>query len=74
MEGVSVQVSPWLEGMKKAVRFGETIYVSPAMWDLLSHANPAELEHLVANIPVLDLGDIPFPFVRLKDLPSAEAC
>lgn len=28
-------VSDWLDGAKTAVRFGNTIYLSPAMWDLL---------------------------------------
>lgn len=31
------------------------IYVSPAMWELLSNADEKELRHLLANIPLLNL-------------------
>lgn len=35
-------VSPWMDGAKAAVRYGKTIYLSPAMWRLLIHADTQE--------------------------------
>lgn len=37
-----VVVSDWLEGAKEAVRYGRTLYLSPAMWDLLVYADNCE--------------------------------
>lgn len=45
--GFSIKVSKNLEGSKKAVRQGSTIYVSPAMYDLMKHANEVELRQLL---------------------------
>jgi hypothetical protein len=51
--GYWVRAEPYLAGSKRAVRQGRTIHVSPAMWDLMSHAGPGELERLLASIPLV---------------------
>jgi hypothetical protein len=33
-----IVVSDWMDGAKRAVRYGKTIYLSPAMWELLVYA------------------------------------
>lgn len=59
-EGVEVRVSPALIGGKRAVRFGGgPIHVSPAMYDLMRHADPAELRRLMESIEVLNLPAAP---------------
>jgi hypothetical protein len=72
--GFEIRVADYLKGSKKAVRQGNTIFVSPAMWDLMKHASDqAELEHLLSKIelveiPKMDFFDIPMtvtnPFER----------
>lgn len=39
LDGLAVQVSPFMEGQKRAVQINETVYVSPAMYDLMKHAD-----------------------------------
>lgn len=53
--GLRVQVNQYLTGAKTAVRDGNVITVSPAMFDLMKHASPDELKHLLANIPCVNL-------------------
>jgi hypothetical protein len=61
--GYEIQVSKYLEGMKKAVKLNGIIYLSPAMWDLVKHAETQEeLRHLLENIPLVDMGTLPNPW------------
>lgn len=53
LDGFRVQVSEHMVGAKLAVRIGDTIHVSPAMWALMDGASPEELERLLAAIPLL---------------------
>lgn len=63
IDGIAVAVSPSLTGSKTAVRQGNTIIVSPAMWDLLKNAEgPDELAFLMNNITVVTL---PHPLVTV---------
>lgn len=52
---LSIQESPVLAGGKRAVRMGNTLYVSPAMFDLMRHANPEELRRLMESIEMIDI-------------------
>lgn len=57
--GYEIIVDDFLAGTKCAYAFADgVLLVSPAIHDLISHATPAELEGLVAKIPVKEL---PFP-------------
>lgn len=58
--GLGISVSQHLVGSKKAIRQGNTIYVSPAMYDLIKHANPDELKTLLEQIAVLTIPEISF--------------
>lgn len=52
--GVRIAVSNALVGSTKAVQFGDgPIHVSPAMWDLMKHADKAELRRLLESIHVV---------------------
>ena len=53
--GYEVVVNEYLTGSKRAVKLNGKICVSPAMHDLMVNATPEELEHLLRNIPLLDL-------------------
>lgn len=57
--GFNVTVSSALVGSKRAVRMGNTICVSPAMFDLIKHANEDELQRLLAAINVLTIPEPP---------------
>jgi hypothetical protein len=63
--GLRIEASPFLTGQKTAAKVDVTVFVSPAMYDLIKHADEEELKHLLANVPVLDLG--PDPFELRKD-------
>jgi hypothetical protein len=62
LDGFDVQASASLAGSKRAVRMGRTIYVSPAMYDLICHAKGAELERLLGAIRCLKLPEPPSIF------------
>ena len=53
--GFRVRVASALSGGSRAVRQGDVIYVSPAMYDLMSHADEAELERLLQAIRLVTL-------------------
>lgn len=53
--GFSVAVCSALAGSKKAILQGNTVYVSPAMYDLISHASEEELKRILGAIEVLEL-------------------
>lgn len=55
---VEIVVNHNLIGATKALRHNWRIEVSPAMWDLIKHANTDELEKILQSIPVLDLDAI----------------
>lgn len=60
LAGVEIRVSPALAGQKHALRFGDgPIYVSPAMYDLIRHADPDELRRLLEAIHVRNLPPLP---------------
>lgn len=44
---------------EKAYRFGNKIFISPAMMDLIRHAEGAELERLLRAIPLVTIADRP---------------
>lgn len=52
VEGVPIIRHDYMEGCKSAVSTCGSIYVSPAMFDLISHAEGEELTHLLEQIPV----------------------
>ena len=60
--GLSVHASPVLAGGKKAVRRGSKLFVSPAMYDLISHAAPDELKLLLEQIECVNIPETPGPF------------
>ena len=53
--GIAVEVSPLLQGQKRAVRNGDTLYVSDAMWRLMKDATDKELRHLFEHLEFLDV-------------------
>lgn len=57
LAALAVEVSPVMCGAKKAVQSGNTLYVSPAMFHLLSHADQKELQELVETIEVIHIPD-----------------
>jgi hypothetical protein len=62
LHGYRVAVSSALVGSKRAIRMGDTIYVSPAMYDLMKHADQEELQRLLAAIPLLEAPDLFNPY------------
>lgn len=67
--GYNVAVSQSLVGSKKAVKKGRTVYVSPAMHDLLNHAGRDEFKRLLRAIPLLDLGGDDSPSLDIMTVP-----
>lgn len=67
IHGIPIQVERLLIGSKRAIRFGNgPILLSPAMYDLVAHAaDHAELESLLAQIPLLNLPAMPVMFEPL---------
>ena len=63
LNAIPIEECSFMKGCKKAVKANGKIYLSPAMMDLVKHADEDELQHLLANIPLLDFGD----FDPLKD-------
>lgn len=65
VNGYTVTVRDSLAGAKNAVRYGDTLYVSPAMWELLRFAEgPEDLAFILKNIPVAVLPYTPPGYVR----------
>lgn len=67
LSSLELVVSESMRGSKRAVRVGNTIYVSPAMYDLIRHADQDELRRLLGQIPMLDFSA--FVFDPTKPLP-----
>lgn len=59
LNNVEIQVNEQMVGAKQAVVLNGIVVVSPAMWDLIVHASPEELERLLSQIKLLNLGTIP---------------
>lgn len=58
LTSIEIKVDPHLVGSKMAVRIERgPIYVSPAMMDLIQHADQDELRKLLASIKLLTLPD-----------------
>jgi hypothetical protein len=55
VRGIPVVVSKALTGAKQAVFTEGTLHVSPAMFELMRHAEGDELEKLLANIPMVQI-------------------
>lgn len=54
--GIGIKVDKTLIGCKNAVRIGNgDIHVSPAMYDLIKHADEKELRHLLESIKLLTI-------------------
>jgi hypothetical protein len=47
-----------LTGSRRAIRQGKSIYVSPAMFDLMKHADADELKRLLEAIHVVTIPEI----------------
>jgi hypothetical protein len=55
---LEVQVSPHMVRCKTAACMGSTLYLSPAMFDLLQNAETdGDRERLLSKIPVIRLSD-----------------
>ncbi len=60
LHAMEVAVSTHLAGSKFAYQFGNgPVYVSPAMYDLMKHATPKELETLLKSIHIKHLPPMP---------------
>lgn len=61
LHALEIVVAPHLKGSKRAVRFGAEarIHVSPAMYDLIRHANAEELATLMRAIEIVNLPPLP---------------
>ena len=63
--GIPIKVSEYMAHCKKAVFVDGVLHVSPAMYSLMQGATSEELEQLLANLPVLNLGHITQNFTDL---------
>lgn len=61
IDGIELRPSSAMAGAKKAVRFGDgPIYLSPAMWELVSKAeSEGELRAVLAAIHVVNMPAMP---------------
>lgn len=71
--GFKVVSNTNLAGSKQAVRQGDTIHVSPAMYDLISHVEGDELKWLLGFISLLHLPDFDIRNVDLSMPVSVDA-
>ena len=71
--GFKIQSNIYMVGLKKAIRQGDTIHVSPAMYDLISNAEGDELGRLMGSIPLLTLPDFDIWNIDLSMPVSADA-
>lgn len=53
----NIHVSQYLTGCKNAIRNGDDLTVSPAMYELMKHANEDELQQLLEKIGVIDMSN-----------------
>lgn len=59
LAGLRVEVCRYLAGSKRGLRMGQTVYVSPAMFDLIRHAEGDELRTLLEAIEVVTIPEPP---------------
>lgn len=60
VNGLFLTVADSLAGAKSARRYGDTLFVSPAMWELLHGAEgPTEFAFIMDHIPVVVVPYIP---------------
>lgn len=74
MIGFGIKVAQSLKGSRRAVRQGNTIYLSPAMYDLVSKADPEELWFLLEHIEIVTIPEprsVFAPFPPTTTLPPA---
>ncbi len=55
-DGIPIKVYETLANCNKALFMDGVLHISPAMHSLMVGATSAELEHFIANLPVLNLG------------------
>lgn len=60
LTGLNIVEKEILEGCKRAIKIGNTIYVSSAMMNLIKNANQDELMHLMKNIYVQEIPEYNF--------------
>lgn len=60
--GLELVMCKYLAGTKKAFRQGRKLIVSPAMYDLISHADERELRLLLETIRVVVIPELPNMF------------
>ena len=53
-----VQVSPYMQDAKRPVISGSTLYVSPAMYELIVNADEDELKHLLEHLFPIEIPGI----------------
>lgn len=53
--GLRLVVSNGLAGSKRALLIGDTVHLSPAMYELMSHAEGEELMRLLKAIEVIEM-------------------
>lgn len=65
LHAVRIQVATWMIGFKCAVQFGDgPVLLSPAMYALVEHATPDELQRLLEALPLMRCPALP----TLRDL------
>ena len=59
--GVRVVTHESLVDSKRAIQKAGTLFVSPAMWNLMESADDHELQHLMSHLRVIDMdsGELP---------------
>lgn len=60
IEGFNIVKSDMLIGAKKAVKSGNTFYVSPSMYDLISQEEGEALLKVLQSIRYIDIGHYDF--------------
>jgi len=58
--GMEIRVNDLMVGSKSAVASDGVIHVSPAMFDLMRHAEADDIRRLMDSIPVLKVSGRPF--------------
>ncbi len=57
LNAIEIVRSEYMANMKNAVRMNGIVYVSPAMYELISKEEGAALERLLANLPIIEMGE-----------------
>lgn len=59
LSGYRVVVSRHLAGSRRAVASGDTLYVSPAMYELIVNADESELRLILENLVAIQIPELP---------------